>query len=69
MDAIQAKSQKPPAEDIFNDVVEGLIGLGYNRNDARRAADKALKEIPDKTSMAAALKASLNILTGADNKG
>ena len=69
VDAIQAKSQKPPEEDIFNDVVEGLIGLGYNRNDARRAADKALKEIPDKASMAAALKTSLNILTGADNKG
>ncbi len=69
VDALQAKSQKPPEEDIFNDVVDGLIGLGYNRNDARRAADKALKEIPDKTSMAAALKASLNVLTGADTKG
>jgi Holliday junction DNA helicase RuvA len=69
VDALQAKSQKPPAEDIFNDVVDGLVGLGYNRNDARRAADKALKEITDKTSMAAALKASLNILTGADTKG
>ena len=40
VDQIQAKSQKPPAEDIYNDVVEGLINLGYNRNDARRAADR-----------------------------
>jgi Holliday junction DNA helicase RuvA len=68
-DAQQAKSQSPPVEDIFNDVVDGLVGLGYNRNDARRAADKAIKDIPDKTSMAAALKAALNILTGADAKG
>jgi len=69
VDAIQAKSQNPPAEDIFNDVVEGLVNLGYNRNDARRAADKALKEIDDKLSMGAALRASLNILTGSGGKG
>ncbi len=69
VDALQAKSQKPPAEDLFDDVVEGLINLGYNRNDARRAADKALKEIDDKTNMGAALRASLNILTGAGGKG
>jgi Holliday junction DNA helicase RuvA len=68
VDTLQAKSQTPHAEDIFNDVVDGLVGLGYNRNDARRAADKAIKDIDDKTSMAAALKASLNILTGADAK-
>ena len=69
VDQIQAKSQKPPAEDIFNDVVDGLINLGYNRNDARRAADRALKEIDDKTNMGAALRASLNILTGSGGKG
>jgi len=69
VDQIQAKSQKPPAEDIFNDVVDGLINLGYNRNDARRAADRALKEIDDKISMGAALRAALNILTGSGGKG
>jgi len=69
VDALQAKSQKPPEDDLFDDVVEGLINLGYNRNDARRAADKALKEIEDKTSMGAALRASLNILTGSGGKG
>ncbi len=68
VDQIQAKSQKPPAFDIFEDVVEGLVGLGYNRNDARRAADKALKEIDDKLNMGMALKASLNILTGSGGK-
>ncbi len=69
VDQLQAKSQKPPAEDIFNDVVDGLINLGYNRNDARRAADRALKEIDDKTNMGAALRAALNILTGSGGKG
>lgn len=69
VDALQAKAQKPPEDDLFDDVVEGLINLGYNRNDARRAADKALKEIDDKTNMGAALRASLNILTGAGGKG
>ncbi len=68
VDQIQAKSQKPPVEDIFNDVVDGLINLGYNRNDARRAADRALKEIDDKTNMGAALRAALNILTGSGGK-
>ena len=69
VDAIQAKSIKPAAEDIFDDVVDGLINLGYNRNAARAAADKALKEIADKTSMGAALRAALNILTGSGGKG
>ena len=69
VDAIQAKSARPAADDIFDDVVEGLINLGYNRNAARAAADKAIKEIPDKTNMGAALRASLNILTGSGGKG
>ncbi len=69
VDQIQAKSKQPPSFDIYEDVVDGLVGLGYNRNDARRAADKALKELDDKTNMGAALKASLNILTGSSGKG
>lgn len=53
-----------PEDDFLGDVVEGLVGLGYNRNDARKAAERAVKEISDKTNMADALRASLNILTG-----
>jgi Holliday junction DNA helicase RuvA len=60
-------SQSPEA-DLFDDVVEGLVNLGYNRNEARKAADRALKEITDKTSMGEALRAALNILTGAGGK-
>ena len=69
VDQIQVKAQKPAAEDIYDDVVDGLVNLGYNRNAARAAADRALKEIEDKTSMGAALRAALNILTGSGGKG
>ena len=69
VDQVQTKSSKPASFDIYEDVVDGLVGLGYNRNEARRAADKALKEIDDKLNMGAALKASLNILTGSGGKG
>ena len=69
MDQIAANSLKPPAEDLFNDVVEGLVNLGYNRNDARKAADRALKEGGGKMTMGEALKAALNILTGSGGKG
>jgi len=61
----QSKPARPAAPDVFDDVVEGLVNLGYNRNDARKAAERAMKEIPDKTSMADAFRAALNILTGA----
>lgn len=49
---------------ILDDVVEGLVGLGYNRNDSRKAAERAMKQISDKSSMPDALKTALNILTG-----
>ena len=68
VDQIQAKSQKPPEDDLLNDVVDGLVNLGYNRNDARKAADKAIRDVPDRKGMGETLKAALNILTGADNK-
>jgi len=64
MDAQFAKLLKPSEPDIADDVVEGLVNLGYNRNDARRAADRALKELGDKTNMGDAFRLSLNILTG-----
>ena len=64
VDTQQRRATSPSADDILDDVVEGLIGLGYNRNDARKAAERALKDITDKTNMADALRASLNILTG-----
>lgn len=66
VDQIQAKSQKPPEDDLYDDVVEGLVNLGYNRNDARKASDKVFKENPKERNMGTLLKAALNVLTGAD---
>jgi len=64
VDSQQRHSTAPGDVDILDDVVEGLIGLGYNRNDARKAAERAIKDIADKSNMADALRAALNILTG-----
>lgn len=61
---VQQRRPTLTADDFVDDVVEGLIGLGYNRNDARKAAERAVKDIADKTNMADALRAALNILTG-----
>ncbi len=56
--------RKPSADMVEDDVVQGLIGLGFNRNEARRAAERALKEITDPANVTMALKFALNLLTG-----
>ena len=68
VDQIAVKSQKPPEDDLYDDVVEGLVNLGYNRNDVRKAADKVFKENPTEKNMGTLLKAALNVLTGADTR-
>ena len=69
VDQSQVKSARPEPGDIVDDVVDGLVNLGYNRNDARKAAEAALKASEDKTNIGLALRASLNILTGTGSKG
>ena len=67
---LQMPAQKPPIDDLFNDVVEGLVNLGYNRNEARKAAEKALHEAgADTRTMSGVLRAALNILSGSGAKG
>ncbi|MGO8671613.1 MAG: Holliday junction branch migration protein RuvA [Capsulimonadaceae bacterium] len=61
VDSQQAKAETK-AGDFLDDVVEGLVGLGYNRNDARKAGERAVKEIVDKSNMADALRAALKLL-------
>lgn len=68
IDQAVARDGKPPREDLYEDVAEGLASLGYNRNDARKAADKAIKDSPDQKNMGELLKAALNILTGGDGR-
>lgn len=59
-----AKKSKLPDEEYLQDVIDGLIGLGYSRGEARRAAERAMREMADKSNIAAALRAALNVLTG-----
>lgn len=68
VDQMAVKSQKPPEDNLYDDVVEGLVGLGYNRNDVRKASDKVFKENPTEKNMGTLLKAALNVLTGADTR-
>lgn len=69
VDQMAVTSQNPPEDDLYDDVVEGLVGLGYNRNDVRKASDKVFKENPTEKNMGTLLKAALNVLTGVGNKG
>lgn len=69
VDQMVVKSQKPPEDTLYDDVVEGLVGLGYNRNDVRKVSDKVFKENPTEKNMGTLLKAALNVLTGVGNKG
>ena len=55
----------PPAEQFTADIVDALVGLGYNRKDAERAADRVIGESEGETlSTATVLKEALNVLTG-----
>ena len=47
----------------YEDVVEALIGLGYGRPDARRAADRVFANATDRTNTAALITAALTLLT------
>jgi Holliday junction DNA helicase RuvA len=57
-------SRKPSVDMVSDDVEQGLIGLGFNKNEARRASERALREIIDPTNATMALKFALNLLTG-----
>ena len=61
-------SQSVQQPDVVEDVAEGLTNLGYNRNDARRAAEKATQDLGDSATMAATLRAALNILTNSGSR-
>ncbi|MDR3706711.1 MAG: Holliday junction branch migration protein RuvA [Capsulimonadaceae bacterium] len=52
-----------PQDVILADVIDGLINLGYNRNDARKAAERAMNDTADKSNTATLLRASLGLLT------
>jgi Holliday junction DNA helicase RuvA len=62
-DSVAASRRRPPEDLVLADAVDGLINLGYNRSDARKAAEKAADSLEDKTNTAELLKSALGILT------
>ena len=56
------RAARPSERDILADVVEGLVGLGYPRNDARSAAEQAMQSVDDGTNTAAIVREALKML-------
>lgn len=59
-----ARKTAAPEQQVLNDAIEGLVALGYNRNDARSAAESALKSVKDKRDTAAVVTTALKSLAG-----
>lgn len=58
------KQRRLPADLALADAIDGLVSLGYNRNDARKAAERALGDAGEKSSDASGiLRSALNLLT------
>ena len=49
--AQEAKKTLSPEQRVIDDAIEGLVALGYRRNDARSAAEKALRSASDPESL------------------
>ena len=60
----QAARKSMPAEQrVVDDASEGLVALGYNRNDARAAAEEALKTVTDKRDTSSIVRIALKLLS------
>lgn len=57
-----ARQDIAPEQQVLNDAIEGLVALGYSRNDARAAAENALKSVVDKRNTASIVTAALKFL-------
>jgi Holliday junction DNA helicase RuvA len=58
----QAARKTTPDQSLLADAIEGLVALGYNRNDARSAAESALKSVKDKQDTGAVVTLALKTL-------
>lgn len=58
-----ARKTATPEQQVLVDAIEGLVALGYNRNDARSAAESALKSVKDKSDTAAVVTSALKSLS------
>lgn len=57
-----ARKTLAPEQQVLNDAIEGLVALGYNRNDARSAAEEALRSVKDKRDTASIIRSALKML-------
>lgn len=62
-DRAQATSKTADENAAYEDVIEALVGLGYGRADARRAADSVYSNAVSKSDTAALIAAALQFLT------
>lgn len=60
--AQKAKPDGPTLAEISQDVVDGLVALGYSRQDARTAAEQAAQSVEDKSDTGAIIRAALRLL-------
>ena len=52
-----------PTARALDDAVEGLVALGYSRNDARSAADEALRSLGGEAESGEVVRAALKLLS------
>ena len=57
-----AGEQVPIEQRILAEAVEGLVTLGYNRNDARSAAEQAMRSLEDERNTSRVVTAALKLL-------
>ena len=62
-DRAAAGAQTAQENAAYEDVIEALVGLGYSRADARRAADRTFAAATDKTDAGKIISAALATLT------
>ena len=53
----------PTAGDAMSDLVDGLVGLGYKKEEATDAVEQALAAVGDDTNTAALVRQALKLLT------
>lgn len=58
------KTARPAEHAIVDDVTEGLVALGYDRQSARKAAEQALSSAKNKNDTSEVLRLALKQLTG-----
>ncbi len=62
-DRAEAGKQTAQENEVYEDTLEGLVGLGYSRADARRAADRVFAAASDKSDVSKTLSAALQFLS------